>query len=364
MLPFSMVAAESSLAEPPVELPTDPAAREHMLALAGEGFKIRETDHYLIAYDTPYDVVRSFVDRLEGTYNLISGFCADESLEITQLHRRLQVLLFNKYEDYETYCRGAGADPRVVSGFYEHETNIAIFGNVKNRPEFREVSRRIEDLQRQIRKVSGRRGNPSAKRELVRELTSTKARRDNLVERYNRLIVQHEAAHQMLFNMGVHNIGAPNPGWLVEGLAVQFEVPQTKGVSGLRRANQMRLSDFRESFQLPRTARRATAQQIEAAFSSGRCMHLKEFIGDARLFHRGGDMLPYRYAQAWALVFYLHRQHREQFAEYVRSVAKRPAGLVLENEEEIRDFEAVFGPINDEFEQGWLKFVLSLPVKR
>jgi hypothetical protein len=93
-------------------------------------------------------------------------------------------------------------------------------------------------------------------------------------------------------------------------------------------------------------------------------MHLKEFIGDARLFHRGGDMLPYRYAQAWALVFYLHRQHREQFAEYVRSVAKRPAGLVLENEEEIRDFEAVFGPINDEFEQGWLKFVLSLPVKR
>jgi hypothetical protein len=357
-----------TLAEAPAALPPDPEAEARLLALGGDGFRIRATDHFLIAYDTPHHVVRSFVDRIEGTFNLIHHFCEEAEISARPLTRRLEVLLFDQYGAYKRYCDRAGVDARSTAGFYEHASNTSVFSSTLNRPELSDVARQIRDLRGEISALH-KQGSSSAsararRAQLVRQLTSVKARRDALVERYDRLIVQHEAAHQMLFNLGVHTLGAQNPGWLVEGLAVQFEVPQTQASGSLRRVNQLRLADFRQAFQLAPDVRRVSEAQCAETLATGRCLKLRDFVGDAHLFQRGGPMLTYRYAQAWALVFYLHRQHRQEFAAYVNLVAQRLPGRTLDPQREIRDFESVFGLVDAEFEQAWLKYIVSLPVKR
>ncbi len=67
-------------------------------------------------------------------------------------------------------------------------------------------------------------------------------------EEQNRSVVQHEAAHQLLYNFRVHNLESSwaNPQWLVEGLATLFEVPPGKHGAGAGVINQRRLGDIRE----------------------------------------------------------------------------------------------------------------------
>ena len=81
-------AAGVARAKTPAALPPDPEAEARLLALGGDGFRIRATDHFLIAYDTPHNVVRSFVDRIEGTFNLIHRFCEEEGISVRPLTRR------------------------------------------------------------------------------------------------------------------------------------------------------------------------------------------------------------------------------------------------------------------------------------
>lgn len=144
----ALVAAASPTLPP--ALPSDEQAVARLLAIAGEGFKIHETDHFTIAYDTPYEVLHPLIDRLEGTYDTIRRFCEVSGLNVEPPALRLEVILFDRYEDFARYAAGVGMPVESIAGFYHQEVNIAAFCNTLCSPDLQRITRQIEKIQKQL----------------------------------------------------------------------------------------------------------------------------------------------------------------------------------------------------------------------
>ena len=106
----------SAPAAPPPTLPPDEAMAATLLEAVGDGFRIRETDHFTIAYDTPPEILRPLLDRLEGTYNALWRFCEGLGLAIRPPTKRFGVLLFDRHEDFERYRAEVGVATGSVGG--------------------------------------------------------------------------------------------------------------------------------------------------------------------------------------------------------------------------------------------------------
>jgi len=225
------------------------------------------------------------------------------------------------------------------------------------------VTRQLERLRTRLQQL---RKDPSPEaagrvRELRRELATLEGRRDKAVKRINQLILQHEAAHHVLFNIGVHVRGGQNPVWLSEGLATQFEVTQGSTGAGRVRVNHVRLADLRGTLGVERSVRKVTPELYEAAFAGSRLVPLERLVTDDSLFQLRGAQLGICYAQAWGLTLFLQREHPEDFARYLEQLARRRPGRGVTPRQELAGFEAAFGPLDDAWQRAWLDFVLKLP---
>ncbi len=88
-----------------------PGEQEHHTgfeAVVARGFRLRNTDHFTIAYDTSYDALRPLVGRLEGTYDSIRRFCETRGLGGALPTAPLEVILFSRYEDFAVYAKRLG----------------------------------------------------------------------------------------------------------------------------------------------------------------------------------------------------------------------------------------------------------------
>lgn len=331
--------------KPPVTLPHEDA------------FRTRSTDHFLIWYDTNYAMLRPLVGRLEGTYRAVVrvgrawGFAMDAPAE------PMPIVLIDQHKDYALLAQAAQVDPIGAAGFYEPSRNIAIFGNILNGPSLRSVTSRIELLQDRRHRA----GSAQA-RGGERELLSLVTRRAAVVKRFNRVVIQHEAAHQILFNLGVHALGADNPTWLIEGLATQFETAQTNPNGKLRRTNQLRLADLRNAIGVDRAVNKLSDARYARAFRGKGLIPLRELIADDSVIATNGNSVSTVYAQSWALVFYLAREHEPEFSQYLTVVSGRPIGRTVTPEEELTLFTASFGPVDESFQRSWLGYIVRLRV--
>lgn len=139
--------------------------------------------------------------------------------------------------------------------------------------------------------------------------------------------IVHEALHQVAFNTGLHSRYAPQPHWLVEGLAVMFEAPGVWNSGRYRlstdRINQGRLRDFQffaERGRPPDTLPQLISSDSPFQSDPGRA-----------------------YADAWALTFYLVESQPAKYFQYLATIAGRPAHTDYRSPERLRDFTAAFG---------------------
>ncbi|MFH0980431.1 MAG: hypothetical protein V2A79_02700, partial [Planctomycetota bacterium] len=94
----------------------------------------------------------------------------------------------------------------------------------------------------------------------------------------------------------------------------------------------------------------------------GRFVPLRQLLSLSDLAADPNDPnVGYYYAQAWGLAFYFQRQHRAKLAEYVAMLAQRRPGQEVTPEEELAQFETVFGPVDEHFERRWAGFIFDLP---
>lgn len=332
--------------------------------LTDEHFRVRTSEHFSISYDTPYDALRPLMGRLEGTYDAVVRFCHANQLPITLPTKRLKVILYASHKDYQVFLKRVGVAQGSAAGVYDQRMNLSGFCDAMDSPTLKPLADEIKRLRQMLQKASGVGSNhPSRRRqqETIRyALSSLSIRRDVLVKRYNSLVIQHEAAHQILYNIGVHRRGSENPRWLVEGLACQFEVPQPVGIGAALRPNSVRLADLRAALDLPLGVKKVSPDRFQAALSQGRLSSLVDLISDPKAFQAGGDLILFRYAQAWGLVYDLNRNRPDDLAAYLILLSQREPRKAFTPRQSLAEFESIFGQVNDDFQIAWINRMARL----
>ena len=339
-------------------VPQPPSPETEVTETLGDRFRSHDTEHFSIFYDTPYETLRPLTARLEGVYNAIERYCATLDFPIVATQQRLSIIIFAQYEDYAAYAEKAGLSAGGVAGFYNPKTNVAAFVDVLDSPSLRPLHDELKRLDALLQNQNGPFAAGQPRIDLVNRLMVLRAQRDALVETFNRVVLQHEAAHQVLFNLGVHVHGVRTPLWVVEGLACQFEVPQSDARGTLKRVNHMRLGDLREALGVERNETGA-GTHLQKAVEKGKFLSLGELL-TVEQFPGDQNHLTAGYSQAWALVHYLHRQRPGAFAKYLAVLAARKPGTNISPTDEIADFEAAFGLADDDFTKSWLTYMLRL----
>jgi hypothetical protein len=370
------------------ELPAEAAQERALLEAAGPGFELLRTAHFLIAYDVGAADVRPFVSRVEQTYRSIYRFCRVNGIEAAEPETKLEVLYFHAYDAYERYGRRVHFPAAGTYGFYHEITNRSAFFDVTRSPtiialreqvaaagqQVAELDHQLEGMRRRRTPITFHYANgqtrtltpAQAEEELARlrrDLRTVQARMDNYGEQINRTVVQHETAHQVFFNAGVHVRGAENPLWLVEGLAMLFETPLSGRGSGIGAVNQLRLRDLREAVAGDASDPHITTDEMLAAMRNGPLVPLETMIRTPDVLTTRGNQGAVYYAEAWSLLHFLHRTRRKELAAYIQIAGRRKPGERITPDRQMADFEEAFGPIDEAFLRRWAGYVLSIGMK-
>ena len=139
----------------------------------------------------------------------------------------------------------------------------------------------------------------------------------------------HEATHQIAFNCGLQQRFADIPLWVCEGLAEYFETPDMNYGKGWRTIGEVNP---------PRIAR---FQQYLAHRPND---SLQKLIVDDKRFRTGDtQQVLDAYAEAWALNYFLLRQHAKQYQNYLELMAQKPPLVGDEPAVRLKEFEDCFG---------------------
>jgi hypothetical protein len=307
----------------------------------GKEYKVRYTDHFFVIYNADEEVVKDFISRLEKTYESVHRFASQMDIKIRHPKEKLPVVFCSSFDEYDSRCKQiVGRNvPEEAAGLYWREPfNFSIFYDMSQAKFIKEHADRARQLQEEARKSK----DPQDRKNKTREAQFILNKIDAFQQNQNRSVVQHEVAHQLLFNFRVHTPGKANPQWFVEGLATQFEPPPGKMGAGFNVINQRRLSVILEKYkkEMP---------------------DLRDFVGNP---NKGGPMLSEEgYAISWGMVNYLIKQKNKGLPQYVEVLKKRKVGEVITPEQDIADFEECFGKIDEGFKKKWQAFIKKLPYR-
>ena len=324
----------------------------------------------MLVHDVSQATLSNLYGRLEATYYKVHRFCRVSDVPIRISSCKLEVLLFDRWSDYVRWAQRSGIDPSGTYGYYCQQSNRSVFFNVEHDPEVVRLRGQIDagkanlerfqdvlanlppDVDRvRIRYPDGRAATltlPEAHDELAdnqKNLHRLEIKLKRYYEQLNQSVIQHEAAHHILFAGGVHPRSTPSPLWLVEGLAMQFESPLDSRNQEPTTISPYRLEEFRR------------------AHKNGQLRPLPEVLwGHEEIVGNVTNRAIY-YAQAWALVYYLKKKQPDRFAAYVRALAARRPGVPIAADRERTDFCRFFGPPDDAFAKRWEKYILTLPYR-
>lgn len=329
-------------------------------------FRIRQTTHFSIAYDTAESAVAPLCGTVEEVFDSVLRFCQWSGLDAKIPRTRLPILFFDRLEDFTEYGRSVDVMGASIAGFYHHETNIAAFCHARESPGIRPIVAEIERMEAQMpRRAEGDNPNKNEPGDLEDRLTRLRRLRHELSEQFNRIVIRHETAHQVLYNLGIHQRGRANPLWLTEGLACQFEVPQDDANGALTNSNSLRLADMREAL----GARKSTVDHpydlYTAAIRSGRLMNTGELVTVIRGDWRDPLALRYYYGQSSSLVDYLNRRFPKEFRGYVRRWQRNMSTPDESDPRPLDVFQQFFGDPSEQFDRAWMSDLMrSVPADR
>jgi hypothetical protein len=314
-----------------------------------ERFQAIKSEHFTIYTDADIRLARRLASRLEATYEDVLRFCRRNKFPILAPNHSLEVIFFEHPEDYHDYAATVNYQSGGTLGFFHADTNRSVFFNSQNDPRLIKVRGQIDQARKKLDR---------------REV----ARLQGLLRMYesqvNQMVIQHEAAHMVLYNLGVHSSGASSPPWLVEGLALLFEPAPTDRGSGIRSTNEFRLFDFREALRDGREIDKLSPADFHRAVEAGIMVDLRTLVSDPQIWQAQGPVANNYYAEAWALAHYLQRTRREPWGEYLRTLASRKPGRDSSPAQELRLFEELIGPLDDKFTDRWAAYILRLPAPK
>lgn len=284
-------------APPPLEKKELEAA---LLKELPRGFRVRTTDHFVIAYNTDGTFARwvgNLYERLLRAF--LEHWKRKRGYELEQPRVPMVVLVFNSLDEYSRHVRNElGTDPGSMVAYYHILNNrVAMY-----------------DLTSTFGPAGG------SGQSIVEILDSPRAA--DMVA-----TIIHEGTHQLMFNTGMQQRLADTPLWVNEGLAMYFETPDPNSPQGFRtigRINPLRYRQF-------------------AAWLPHRPPgSLEQLLSDDAVL-RSADQLTNRYGESWALVSFLLARHEKEFVAWLRHIRDKPLMVYDDPATRIAEFTSFFG---------------------
>lgn len=291
-------------------VPFKPFARgEIVKRVLGElpaNFRVHKTAHYLIFYDTSSAYAQWCGALFERLYMAFTNFWTRKGFKLVEPEFPLVAIVFADRQSYLRFSRPELGDAaESIVGYYAMNTNRMTMYDLTG----------VE-----ARGLGGGRSRTSV--QINRILSQPNAQRTVAT-------IVHEATHQIAFNCGLHTRRSDCPLWFSEGIAVYFETPDlssAKGWRGIGAVNRPRLERF---------YRYLAARPTDS---------LETLIRDDSRFRDPKRSLD-AYAEAWALTYFLIRQHPKEYVAYLAMLSHKKPLLYDSPDERLDQFRRAFGEL-------------------
>ena len=305
--------------------PFEPLMAEEMgprvLAELPAGFDVYRTAHYVICYNTSRDYAQWCGLLLERLHLAFTNFWSRRGFSLKTPEFPLTAIVFADQQSYEAFSRTELGDAvRAIIGYFSLRSNRMTMFDLTG----------VATL--------GRSGRGTTAAQINRILSQPEA------ERMVATIV-HEATHQIAFNCGLHNRYSDCPLWFSEGIALYFETPDVSGAKGGSSAvgtvNRSRLARFNEYLR-----QRPKDSLVTLIRDDKRLRDTKQGL-DA-------------YAEAWALTYFLLKQHPKQYIAYLKTLSAKEPMRWDDPEARLREFQQAFGDDLAKLDAEMVRYMLRL----
>ncbi len=338
----------------PVMAQTDASRHAHKVlrsTLASQqlDFTMYPSEHFVLATDADKTIANSTLHELEATYQHIQRWADSLELSIDTAHEAWPVIYFMHQLDYERNSYHVGTAATQEFGFYLPSQHLAIFLDITNHTQMRNADERIAQLQASIRTLAelSTDDNEAQRRKMREQLDALLTNKSHIHQRFQQLVVRHEAAHMILNGLGILNPNTTNPDWLTEGIACLFETQSPN--NDRPNSNPMRLADLQRALSQPPDSVPHQRQAI---------VPLATFVDETTFSTRSTHETAWRYAQAWALVQYMQANHPTLFTSFLTCQART---TILPKSQKVSPcFKTTFLTNDSQFESQWDNWLSSL----
>lgn len=289
----------------PFAYSTAPEIKEKMLKELPSGFKVFESKHYLIFYETSEAFARWTAQLFENLHNVFYNFWTSNGMKLSEPSTPLIAIIFADGKEYVRFCKDELGDAGdAIIGYYSMQSNRV---NLFDLTGADYMNQRASSRVSEAAKIRNLLAQPDSARMVA--------------------TIVHEATHQLAYNSGMQVRYADMPRWLSEGIAMYFETPNLKMSSGwgsLGKDNPSRLRLIKQ--RLPR-------RNPEA---------IKMMITDDALF-TNLEIADEAYAEAWGLTWLLIKRNPKKFVEYLKIMSEKTPFVWDSSEERMEEFEKCFG---------------------
>jgi hypothetical protein len=280
------------------------------------GFEIHNTQRYVICHNTSREYAQWCGALLERLNRAFVNFWTRKGFKLHESEFPLVAIVFADQTAYANFAQAeVGKAAKNMIGYYSLRTNRVLMYDLTGSN---------ADAAGGRRRGSGGQINDLLSRPEAEQTVAT---------------IIHEATHQIAYNCGLQVRFADIPLWVGEGLAVYFETPDLQSAKGWKTmggVNQSRLQRFQEY--LP--ARPAGS--------------LKMLLSEDKRIRDPATALD-AYAEAWALNYYLIRQHPKEYLAYLKLLAEKQPMIWDEPATRLQEFQGAFGQDLDRLDSDFLK---------
>lgn len=291
-------------------VPYEPFDRDEIIKLVlaelPSNFRVHKTANYLIFYDTSSAYAQWCGSLFERLYMAFTNFWKRKGFVIRKPEFPLVAIVFADRDSYLRFSRPELGDAA--------ESVIGYFAMLTNRMTMYDLTG-VEAAG-----LNSGRGRSAA--QINRILNQPNAQ-------HTVATIVHEATHQIAFNCGLHTRLSDCPVWFSEGIAVYFETPDlgsAKGWRGIGAVNRPRLERF---------YRYLATRPADS---------LETLIRDDTRF-RDPKLALDAYAEAWALTYFLIRQHPKEYVAYLAMLSEKKPLLYDDANGRIDQFRKAFGDL-------------------
>lgn len=323
-------------------------------------YEVARGRHVALVHQHSADEAAERLDLLERVVVTYYLLFASQGVELPVPRCRMASGWFARHEDYLDYLQAENLGVfRSTRGYYHPTLNAVLTYDGRSSAahkqareslaargaELDRMARVLEQLPPRARLGFELRGEPkalltrAAGQARLDEMRHDLERRELLLELDWRSVDHGTAAHEMVHQLVASSGLAPHhddfPYWLHEGFAAQFEVIRGGRWSGIGRAHDIRLSDWRS---LPGSPPMAP---------------LIQDIGFGRGYQRG------LYAQAWGLVYFLRKEHPDQFLTFLDLLRAPDVESTRGHARVLNAFHVAFGKDLEELQTRWHRYLAA-----